>query len=131
MTSRGSTAIDLITWLRVQLDADVRATNPQPTPLIVPSAVTTKFPGDVMVYHRQGCIAAITAYRDQTRVLAEIEAKQQILNCIEDQLDSAYGEPEVFLRPEWLKVLRLLALLYADRLGYRPEWVPEQTEEQL
>ncbi|MEU0467265.1 DUF6221 family protein [Amycolatopsis sp. NPDC006131] len=58
------------------------------------------------------------------RVLAEVDAKRRIIDHIEDQWDAAYGEPGRFLPPEWVAVLQLLALPYADHPEFRQEWRP-------
>lgn len=59
------------------------------------------------------------------RVLAECEAKRKTIEHINEQHDSAHGEPGSFLPPEWAEILKILALPFADRPGYRPEWRPE------
>ena len=62
---------------------------------------------------------------DPERALAGCDAKRRIIEHVAEQQDSAYGELGTFLPPEWLDVLKLLALPYSDRPGYRPEWRPE------
>ena len=74
-----------------------------------------------------------SAYRDpewwdaelSKRMLAECAAKRQLIAHVNEQWDSAYGEPGSFLPPEWIDVLKYLALPYVDRSGYRPEWAPD------
>lgn len=61
------------------------------------------------------------ALHDPARVLREIDAKRRIVNAIADaDPDSAYITATF---TAW-DVLRLLALPYADRPGYREEWRP-------
>lgn len=115
---------ELITWLRVQIDRDLREINPWPKSLAVASGVTTTFPGDVRVYHETGQAVAIAAYMDQQRAIAEVRTKRRILDHVELQRDSAYGEPGTFLPRDWVEVVRILAGSYANRPGYRPEWGP-------
>lgn len=58
------------------------------------------------------------------RVLAEVGAKRAIIELVEDQVDTPYGEPEAFLPLDWLAVLKQLALPYASHEDYREEWRP-------
>jgi hypothetical protein len=101
-----STQEDLITWLRAQLDDDER---------------------DAPMRHRLTCDYAPSdggqpcscALPDLT--LAEVDAKRRILDRLRGEdgfwrndITSGTAEP----------VVRLLALPYADRPGYRETWRP-------
>ena len=59
-----------------------------------------------------------------TRVLAECEAKRRIIELANEQ----WGELDLYttgeIPPEWVRVLELLALPYADHPDYRQEWKP-------
>lgn len=74
---------------------------------------------------------------DPARVLAEVDAKRRILDEIlayESKIDGEWGCchsaegiaagqcPDI--RPDDIHAVRLLALPYADRPGYREEWRP-------
>ncbi|WP_329474279.1 DUF6221 family protein (plasmid) [Streptomyces sp. NBC_01723] len=77
------------------------------------------------------------ALHDPARVLREIDVKRQIVRqafehaatidgewgCCHDAeaIEAGYCEEQ---RPNDLRLLRLLALPYADRAGYREEWRP-------
>lgn len=81
--------------------------------------------------------AAFIAEHDPARVLREIDAKRQILRqafehaatidgewgCCHDadEIEAGHCEEQ---RPNDLRLLRLLALPYAGRPGYREEWAP-------
>lgn len=64
------------------------------------------------------------AHWDPARVLAECEAKRQIVEYVRDQWDQPYGGPEPFLPSEWTDVLKLLAQPYADHTDYQESWHP-------
>jgi hypothetical protein len=91
--------MDLITWLRAQLDEDERVA--------------------------RAFAARLDAHLFETgwgpaRVLAEVDAKRRILDLMmpgRPVYPGAYGQA-------YRDVLRLLALPYADRDGYRDEWRP-------
>lgn len=55
---------------------------------------------------------------DPARVLAEVEAKRFLVEQLEIELDDSE------LAASAVRTLRLLALPYADRAGYREEWKP-------
>ena len=111
---------DLVAWLRAQLDEDERIASrvePNQAPNQLRAMVT-----------RDGSPPFLEV--DSARVLAEVDAKRRILDFLSrDVIDvSTLGGP-----PEWIHgaspieahpALRLLALPYADRPGYRDEWRP-------
>jgi hypothetical protein len=128
---------ELVQWLRAQLDEEER--------------VASGCSGMAWLEHPKNWVSAPPLNRvalvvddgdrghivrhDPARVLREIDAKrQQVAWCtgvIGDRDLSRYGEPGLLKDdPEPLAVtlavetLRLLALPYADRPGYREEWQP-------
>ena len=109
---------DLVAWLRTQLDIDEASDWPhRPTcqgrrPMPLPDG--HPFAGPMSC----NCDAA-------TRWIADIEAKRRILDLT--TLDTAEDGGPLFLGgygEAYWDVARLLALPYADRPGYRPEWKP-------
>lgn len=89
----------------------------------------------IVVYGNVKSQSEFIAAHDPARVLRDIEAKRKQLGwCVEvvgDRDLSRYGEPGLLKDdPDALAVtlavemLRLLALPYSDRPGYRPEWRP-------
>ena len=79
-------------------------------------------------------LAAYIAAHDPARVLREIDAKRRIMECHEpwtasngDTICGRCGREHIDGRPGGhfpCQTLRLLALPYADRPGYRAEWRP-------
>ena len=143
---------DLVQWLGEQLDADERDAEARRG--IFPSPAVND-DGSVCLHVRPGGNMAITWYRHpaegwddmaklrnwaaaengwtQDRVLREIDAKRRIIaevvpemNSMTDQIHNDFGvgrmDPATY---ESLALLRLLALPYADRPGYREEWRPQ------
>lgn len=88
---------ELVTWLRARLDDDERV------------ARAATYWGDLPLGHLASDLEAHLIHWMPPRVLAEVEAKRRILDAYEDE--TGY-------------LLRLLALPYADRPGYREEWRP-------
>jgi hypothetical protein len=114
------TVDDLVTWLRAQLDDDERVANrvePNQAPTDLRAMVTRDDDTPFLII-------------DSARVLSEVDAKRRILDFLEyDRIDvsTAGGPPETVpgARPVIAHpVLRLLALPYADRPGYRDDWRP-------
>jgi len=142
---------DRVTWLRAQLDDDERIAravpdhrqrngelhwqeiSPDSQPGLVGdqcgNVVTLGGPGGTSRWHGEHI-----ARHDPARVLAEVDAKRRILDEVADEatgLDMQVdGEFRVGSRDEKAepylgdKLVRLLALPYADRPGYRHEWKP-------
>ena len=102
---------DLVRWLNTQLDDDQRIVNEANTS---PEMVT----GIPRSYAEAPVAVHIATFAHPARVLREIDAKRRIIADYENYDREA---PELDV-PE--SVLRLLALPYADRLGYRKEWAP-------
>jgi hypothetical protein len=61
---------------------------------------------------------------DPARVLAECDAKRQLVEAHAELGHSPCDAHDASLRSESCEVLRLLALPYTDRPGYRAEWSP-------
>ncbi len=120
----------LVTWLGAQLDDDERVACAAHAnrwkagagqhddevvifPDHAPSGVAVAF-GDRNAQH--------IARWDPARVLAEVDAKRRIL----DEAAAYSPELEHGDNGEWAfnRVVRLLALPYAGRPGYRDEWKP-------
>jgi hypothetical protein len=99
---------DLVTWLRQQLDIDAQD--------IAPVAGWTSGPD------RLTTMQGTTVLMPARRTLAEVDAKRRIV----EEADGYSPELEHGDNGEWAfnAVLRLLALPYADRPGYRQEWKP-------
>lgn len=139
---------DLITWLRAQLDEDERvacAVKPLDhtydmggTRMEESHSVTRWIPHSEDGRHsseRDPAAAALFARHDPARVLAEVEAKRRVLDLatlaaqheVQD-VDGPISRLEKALArvtaPELEKVVRLLAVPYADRPGYLEEWHP-------
>jgi Family of unknown function (DUF6221) len=134
---------DLVTWLREQLDDDAQVAN---------SATSGPWDNDDRLMRDAVCAPAVDewvadcryeqmgpfavhnathiARHDPARVLAEVEAKRAIL----DEHNLSYeGSRECYscsdkrgddIEPYPCPTVRLLALPYADRPGYRDEWRP-------
>jgi hypothetical protein len=116
---------DLVAWLRVQIDEDER---------------------DASDVHLSGCDVHTRIEGDPwpgpcdcgwpAQILAEVEAKRRILDRYEEAVRRAATKPgydavarlETALAkvtaPELERVVRLLALPYAGRDGWREEWRP-------
>lgn len=125
---------DLVRWLGEQLDEDeriVREANTSPE-------MVTGIPGS---YAAAPVALLIAEFAGPARVLREIDAKRQILALHEPHQQPARGR-DVDDRSTWMTCcsmcqasmvqegdwpcdsLRLLALPYADRPGFRAEWRP-------
>jgi hypothetical protein len=91
--------------------------------------------GETACWHVDYCNETGPVFHERftpARVLAEVKAKRRILAelmpVIEELDDIAYSEgqgPMPYKEPPSL-LLKLLALPYADRPGYLPEWAPEE-----
>ncbi|MBD9700678.1 hypothetical protein IHE56_00940 [Streptomyces sp. ID01-12c] len=120
---------DLVRWLNTQLDEDeriARAATPGPWEQggIGDYGWTVSFSrrnaGVETEDGEQGhADAEFIAEHDPARVLREIDSKRRVLGAIEHllvQVDDPFADVD--------GVLRLLAVPYADRPGYREEWRP-------
>ena len=141
---------DLVTWLRAQLDEDERVARAATRPTMCPEWACSSrevFTGDAAVRKVADVawsddIGAHIARHDPARVLAEVDAKRRILDqhrpadsecttcCGESYIEETWdGEEERISRKRasltWpCPTVRLLALPYANRRGYRDEWKP-------
>lgn len=100
---------DLVTWLRAQLDDDER---------VAEQASSWTWQPELAGEHVS---TAHIARWNPARVLADVDAKRCIL-ALGGDFD-VYSEPYT-AQPVWERAVRLLALPYADRPGFREEWRP-------
>jgi hypothetical protein len=115
---------DLVDWLRAQLDEDERVARAADAGRWLPEDKGITFEYRADDYHEGEAQARLVADSRANqehiaewypaRVLAEVEAKRRIL-------DDASA---MVWRDALGNFLRLLALPYADRPGYREEWRP-------
>jgi hypothetical protein len=149
--------IDLMTWLRVELDEDERALQQAlvseapdevwwkdeddrgPSCLSISIAGPKRFrrvwsPGGDDELLEWGWVVASNAQQlfslDQVRErLADVNAKRCVLDAYEmwadsDDDDHEHAQTAADSANALLVAVRLLALPYADRPGYREEWRP-------
>jgi hypothetical protein len=146
---------DLVQWLRKQLDDDERTALAWPADQRSweeygdrrisyasgasegVSAVNVKANAPLgwerIYVKRDGIgLAHHVAEHDPSRVLREVEAKRRIIALCEPPIVDITGPGDTERQyvpgegePWGAEVLRLLALPYADRPGYRPEWRPD------
>lgn len=109
---------DLATWLRAQLAEDEREINRHP------DGNDDFLGGDLVATEEQNYPAAPYLAMSKTRALAELDAKRRILDHVERELSDPGGDNPYWYEDKMSSVLRLLALPYADRPGYREEWRP-------
>jgi hypothetical protein len=115
-----------VEWLRAQLDEDDRiAREAKAGPWHSDGgSVYARHPTDEVVRYSES--AEHIAGHDPVRVLREVEAKRQLLAQYAEVADNDVDEVEY--AHGWANALgtavRLLALPYADRPGYREEWRP-------
>ncbi|MBJ6623516.1 DUF6221 family protein [Streptomyces sp. DHE17-7] len=139
---------DLVQWLRAQLDEDERTaraaggaaweelpvsgwvhTSPLPSSEWQPPGYDHHVASAPLAEDRAHIVA-----HDPARVLREIDAKRLIMECHEpwtevrgDTICGRCGREHIDGRPGGhfpCQTMRLLALPYADRPGYRDEWRP-------
>lgn len=121
---------DLVAWLRAQLDEDERVAKAADSGRWLPEGkgisfefYADEFPdGEAWAYLVADTKANqwhITNWAP-ARVLAEVEAKREILESAAVLDDWDGGNPYMAAR-----IIRALALPYADRDGYRAEWRPD------
>ena len=108
---------DLITWLRAQLDDDER---------VARAASPGYLPDDPLASDED---RAHVARWQQARVLVEVDAKRRIIDeyelwAEEQSEDYEHAQTEHDSAQALLAAIKLLALPYADRPGYREEWRP-------
>ena len=135
----GRRMVELVEWLRAQFDEDeriARAATPGPWSVndesyaewVIAANGTEvvaggRWGGEASVFESTEDALHIAAH-DPARVLREIDAKRRIIaehwlnGWVCDTCDDGEVPPPPFPCP----TLRLLALPYADRPGYREEW---------
>lgn len=115
---------DLLSWLRVQLDADERIAQGA-------KALRWDHPDDapwrraqIMVDRKLPDRTApmIATFADPDRALAEVDAKRRILEAEQDRVMDKGPLPERMRDMIETDVIRLLAQPYAGRDGWREEW---------
>jgi uncharacterized protein DUF6221 len=122
--------VDLLQWLRAQLDEDERiARGADPGPWGSSSlgrhdqaAIRTGAPTSLIQFDgsRAAANGLHVARHDPARVLREIDAKRRMLDECERAVD--YDSRGMLSMAE--DFLRLLAIPFADRPGFREEWRP-------
>lgn len=125
---------ELVRWLTAYLDEDeriARAATPGPWKLARQRGV--EWVSSAEYWAVADCSDADPAREnaehvaawDPARVLREIDAKRKVIEQYESIGDPPPGEfgPDLS-RAELGRVLRLVALPYSDRPGYREEWRP-------
>lgn len=132
---------DLISWLRDQIDDDERAARSAGGDKWIASGLA--FVDDssghavVSTERMDSGVQAHIARHNPARVLAEVEAKRRILDKwqdpatverfpdgVHDGRDWDEREAQVSRARTIDRLVRLLALPYADRPGYQSEWAP-------
>jgi hypothetical protein len=126
---------DLIQWLRVQLDEDeriARAATQGPWSLNDGSIIAAdgteviaggRSSGRASVFGSTADALHIVE-QDPVRVLREVDAKQRLLYEFEQRGNHLRRTELPPTGGVWDDLLRMLALPYADRPGYRDEWRP-------
>lgn len=124
---------DLVAWLRAQLDEDERlAPFGAPAWSVTGRRNVADDNGDTVAMAADRAEADHIARWDPARVLREVEAKRRIieLHPLVTYTDEEPGYRQILNdhtcpgRQAPCTTLRLLALPYADRPGYRQEWAP-------
>lgn len=126
---------DLIAFLKAQLDEDEASARQAPGPTWEHRQIRDEVGGEIVVFEDYIAVAdpdrntvvlsdvdddvrPFVLRHDPARVLRDVEAKRRLLQRAEsdladDQWDEAAQE-----------TVKVLALPYADREGYREEWRP-------
>lgn len=127
MTS--STTTDLVAWLREQIAERARWAHAAEQAATDSDgyqwkrmASTAIDAGYCLIQTDHADIGRFVEDNSPRTALAQCEAHTALLDVVDDQRDSVYGEPGEFLPDEWARVVRLLALAYQHRPGYRQEW---------
>ncbi|MEU1600373.1 DUF6221 family protein [Streptomyces sp. NPDC005708] len=126
---------DLIQWLRVQLDEDARiarAATEGPWSVNDESIIAADGT-EVVADDRSGGKASVFAStadalhiveHDPVRVMREVDAKQRLLYEFEVRGNHVRRTELPPTGGVWDDLLRMLALPYVDRPGYRDDWRP-------
>ncbi|EPD94626.1 hypothetical protein HMPREF1486_03179 [Streptomyces sp. HPH0547] len=133
---------DLVAWLRTQLDDDESAALGAKGDTSGRWTQDDGPPEDIVLFDKSGKLtlgqARHIGRHDPARVLREIDAKRRITEVhhvvggwqdedghdLGDGCEECGHSEEYSDRGGWCETLRLLALPYADRPGYREEWRP-------
>jgi hypothetical protein len=124
---------DLLVWLRQQLDEDEQvalAASPGPwspnaeSYEVVAVDGITVADGIALSGPQLRATVEHIALHDPARVLREVEAKRRIVNSFAAGIEAQPLERGTERYALTRFVLRLLALPYSDRPGFREEWKP-------
>ncbi|MFG2372578.1 DUF6221 family protein [Streptomyces sp. NPDC048504] len=111
---------DLVQWLRAQLDEDERILREANTSPEMVTGIPRSYAAAPVALH-------IGEFAGPERVLREIAAKRSMLAIhrpyVPEPDQACLGCADAIMF-RWCPIVRLLALPYADRPGYRPEWAP-------
>lgn len=112
---------DLVQWLRAQLDEDERTARACPGDGEWEARDIAVYGADLSPEVR-----AHMAAHDPARVLREIDAKRQLLDRYEELRAASKEEGLIGDVTEEYQdfLLRMLAVPYSDRPGFREEWAP-------
>jgi hypothetical protein len=123
----------LTAFLRARLDEDERLAkraarfrwdHPKDAPWKRAKLLAAQVPGNYIEEH-------IGRFADPSRVLAEVEAKRQVIDLCEGAIEAGEIKPNTTWNDDAKgavvgeAVLRLLALPYASHSDYDPKWIPE------
>ncbi|MER6834265.1 DUF6221 family protein [Streptomyces cellulosae] len=121
-------------WLRAQLDEDERIARGTGQPgtswqnLDMVGELRDDVNAGTVAYIPREETRAHIAEWDPVRVLREIDAKRQLIHRYERAMENRRAHPDDLASAGALLALhgavKLLALPYADRPGYREEWRP-------
>ncbi|MGI5135860.1 DUF6221 family protein [Streptomyces sp. CA-106110] len=126
---------DLIQWMRVQLDEDerfARAATEGPWFLRDESIIGAdgtevvaggRLGGEASVFESTADALHIVVH-DPVRVLREVDAKRRLLYEFDRRANHVRRTELPATGGVWDDLLRMLALPYVDRPGYRDEWRP-------
>lgn len=113
--------VDLVQWLTAQLDEDERILREANTSPEMVTGIPRSYAAAPVALH-------IAEFADPARVLREIDAKRQLLARYERAMENRRAHPDDLASAGALLALhgavKLLALPYADKPGYREEWSP-------
>lgn len=113
---------DLALWLTAQLDEDTRILHEANTSPEMVTGIPRSYAAAPVALH-------IAEFASPDRVLREIDAKRKLVRLLTEALEVGedYKGPDLYDGIEACRAaLHLLALPYASREGYRPEWAPTE-----
>lgn len=129
---------DLVEWLRAQLDEDERVARTvqlrrpgpwqlDPEPWEAHAIGLLDSAGRSVAAVLGSYSAEFMATVDPARVLREVEAKRKVVDHIVYELADHGADNPWWYDDKLLPILRMLALPYSDRPGYREDWRPGDT----